>query len=104
MQELLLLLGGMTGIILIIVYGSFSWGFVLYKSWYWFILPVFPALPHITFLQAVGLNLFTIFFKSIDTNVKKVGKIEIKSEPNWAGSIIAPWIGLVFIWLVHLFI
>lgn len=38
-----------------VLYGTLAWGFVLYKFWYWFLIPSFPDIPEITFVQAMGL-------------------------------------------------
>lgn len=72
---------------------SLSWGFALYKFWYWFILPVFPGLPEITFWHAVGLFLLIGFFRIGDGQVIKD---EYKQKTTGAiMSIITPWITLL---------
>lgn len=79
-------------IIFVILYGSFVWGFVMYKFWYWFILPVFPMLPHISFWQAVGLMFFIGLFKNHTSNrsIKEDYLKDDKSSTFVAGLII-PW-------------
>lgn len=82
-----------------IAYGTLSWGLVMYKFWYWFLLPVFPALPQITYVHAIGLIMFIQLFHTVQTQVIKK---EYKEETT--GSIlavIAPWVTLLLGWIVH---
>ena len=79
-----------------ILYFSFSWGFVLFKFWYWFLLPVFITLPHIEYYQAIGLLLFISLSKSsskADT-MKKEFKDSEKSISAAIVTFLAPWIVL----------
>ena len=93
MEILLLAFAIITLIVLLILYSSFSWGFALYKFWYWFILPVFPMLPEITFWHAVGLFLFIGFFRIGDGQVIKD---EYKEKTTGTiMSIILPWVTLL---------
>jgi len=41
-------------ICLFALYTSISWGFVAYKTYYWFILPLSTVLPELTLFQMVG--------------------------------------------------
>jgi len=76
-MELLAILGGSVAAVFIILfaicYGAFVWGLVFWKFWYWFLLPVFPNYPAITFVQAVGLMLVVSLFKNHS-------QIQIKKE------------------------
>ncbi|MFW6246785.1 MAG: hypothetical protein ACOC22_01220 [bacterium] len=89
-------------------YSSLSWGFVLYKFWGWFLIPGFAyAFPEvvvnqITFPLAVGLFLFTSFFKNQEVQlIKKEYKDNTASA--WGG-ILAPWITLGIAWVIMYFI
>lgn len=92
------------GIMMIIatIYGAFAWGFLLYKFWYWFILPVFPALTHITFYQAVGLWFFISLFKGLDYSAynqhnkdkDEQGYKDFEKVKLWSG-ILGPWLLLL---------
>jgi len=85
-----------------VLYGAASWGLVMYKFWYWFLLPVFPSLPHVTFAHAVGLAVFVGLFHTVQSQVIKK---EYKDETQgMVLAIIAPWVTLVFGWLIHLVI
>jgi len=82
-----------------IAYGTLSWGLVMYKFWYWFLLPVFPALPQINYIHAIGLVMFVGLFHTVQTQIIKK---EYKDEN--AGNILAvlaPWVTLFLGWIVH---
>ena len=80
-----------------IIYSSFSWGFVLFKFWYWFLLPVFTTLPSVDFYQAVGLMFFISLLKtkSFDTPIKDEYIDNSKKISNIFTQILVPWIVLV---------
>jgi hypothetical protein len=82
-----------------LVYSAFSWGLVVWKFWYWFLLPVFPAAPAITFVQAVGLMFLISLTHQAETQVLKK---EYKEE--WTavfGAVIAPWLTLLIGWIAY---
>jgi hypothetical protein len=82
-----------------LIYTTFSWGLVVWKFWYWFLLPVFPAAPQITFIQAVGLMFLIGLTHQMDTQVLKK---EYKDEFSAGiGAIIAPWLTLVIGWIAY---
>lgn len=87
---------------IVIIYFAFSWGFVLFKLWGWFILPVFPMLPFITLWQAVGLSMFVDLFKNHTSHTYK----EDPDRKNSAtiNGIISPWLMLLLAWFVKWFI
>jgi hypothetical protein len=99
MEALLILLGGIVIIPALIMYSSMSWGYVMTKLWIWFLLPVFPNMPHITFWQAVGLIIFLQLFKNYDSNgsIKDEYKDKISM---WIQALLAPWLILFCGWLV----
>jgi hypothetical protein len=102
LEGLLMLLGGLALIVLAIFYGALTHGLVLWKFWYWFLLPVFPALPVVTFIQCVGLMVFIGLFRHADSQViKKEYKDEALSNTI---PIILPWIVLGIGYFVHVFI
>lgn len=86
---LVLIVGGL------IVYNSFSWGFVLFKFWGWFIVPVFTTLPLITFWQAVGLMFVVALFHGKHLTPKEYDKT------NAAVTVLlGPWLTLFVGWLI----
>ena len=82
------------------IYGSLSWGFVLYKFWYWFILPVFVTLPLITFWQAVGIFFVIGLF---NVPIPNETKDEYLDKTKSYGNILIPWVTLLMGWFMHLF-
>ena len=47
-----------------ITYHAFAWGFILYKYYHWFAMPISPNIPNISFYQAIGLSLIISLFKN----------------------------------------
>jgi hypothetical protein len=95
---------GVLGIILlvafILVYATFAWGFVLWKFWYWFLLPVFPSLPEVTLVQCVGLMfILSLFHVQTPQMIKKEYKDE--SLQNWA-TFLSPLLTLFIGWLIKI--
>ncbi len=84
-----------------LIYSTMSWGWVCFKFWGWFVLPLFVDtnihLPEITFLQACGLMFFIGLFKnSYGSSIKK----EYRDENAATTSIlISPWLTLLIAWL-----
>jgi hypothetical protein len=82
-----------------LIYTTFSWGLVVWKFWAWFLLPVFPAAPQITFIQAVGLMFLIGLTHQMNTQVLKK---EYKDEMSaGVGALIAPWLTLVIGWIAY---
>lgn len=79
----------------LVIYSSISWGFVLMKFWVWFVLPVFPLLPVLTFWQAVGLMfIFGLFGKS------QISPKEKDNTSVWTTLLLGPWLTLFGGWLI----
>lgn len=87
---------------LVFLYSAFSWGFATFKFWYWFILPIFPSLPHITFYQAVGMFLFLELFKGHSSNSNE-NSDKKKETPQWVW-FAKPWIFLLVGYFIYLVI
>jgi len=98
MEAILALLGVLVLVGILISYSAVSWGFVLFKYWSWFVLPVFPELPTINFIQAMGLMLVIGLFRSVsDGNIKDEYK---DSNKTWGIAIFSPWLTLAFAWII----
>ena len=99
MEGFILLIGAVIFLVAVIVgsvvYESFSWGFVCFKFWGWFVLPVFTTLPHITFWQAIGLMFFISLFKALNYNSYNHSKDKEFEKVKLTSSLIAPWITLL---------
>lgn len=88
-------------IILSLLYSSLSWGFVVLKFWGWFMLPVFPQLPHIVFPQAVGLAFFIGLFHN--HTISRPITEEDKHRAHGV-ALIVPWVTVLIGYVIHLFI
>jgi len=78
-----------------------SWGFVLFKMYTWFIIPLYietPA-PSFTAIQAVGVVFFIncFFFKVPEGREKK----EFTGFPSLD---VTPWVTLLCAWLFKVFL
>lgn len=93
MEIIIAVFGVLALITFFVVYNAFSWGFVCYKFWGWFILPIFTTLPVITFWQAVGLMFFISLFRNhSQTEIKE----EYKDKTNqFMVVLLAPWVLLL---------
>lgn len=102
MGSIIALVGACALVLALIVYSGLSWGFVAWKFWYWFILPVFPNLPHVGFWQSVGIFMFICLFHSGGTSAIKDEYKDTSTQ--WANLLLTPWltllIGYVFLSLM----
>lgn len=102
MEILITLLGALALIAVAFFYSAFAWGFVTYKFWYWFLLPVFPELPEVTLAQCVGIYVFiSLFHNHLPQVIKKEYRDD--SMGTWI-QILAPVMIYVIGWLMHIII
>lgn len=88
--------------LLLTLYSSLTWGLVLYKFWYWFLLPVFPILPEINYVLSVGLIMFiSLFHKHSTLSIKEEYREEDK---EYFSMFIYPWLVLLMGWIVKSFV
>ena len=103
MEAILILLGTLVLIPFFILYSSFSWGYVATIISSWFILPIFPQVSELTWIQYAGIMFFINCFvhgSSTANNIKK----EYQDEKNsLIIQLIAPWLTLLGAWILHLF-
>jgi hypothetical protein len=101
-MEVLLVLFGIVAITLVLLcYNAFSWGYVSYVLYGWFILPTFPEAPQLSILQFVGIALF---LSALKPHLGPVIKSEYEDDgAKWSKIILAPWLLLLFAWFIHLF-
>jgi len=99
MTELITLFGVLGLVSLLIIYSAFSWGFVTYKLYGWFVLSTFTEFPHFTILQFVG---FALFINALVRHGSTFIKKEYKDEKmEYTASIFSPWLTLTFSWLIY---
>jgi len=100
METLIIVIGVIAGLGLLMWYSAAMGGFVVYKFWYWFLLPIFPNLPHINYWEAVSLMMFINLCKSSYTdNIKK----EYKDSQNFyiIKAILNPILQLLIGYIVY---
>ena len=85
----------------LLIYSSLSWGFVLHKFYYWFLLPVFPELPQINFWQAVGLYFIVGLFHNHNSKSLKEELYEKDKYSRAAALLFTPWLMLIIGWFIH---
>jgi hypothetical protein len=98
MEALLTLIGTIGVVAILILYGAFSWGFVSYTFYNWFVLTSFPELPHFGIVQFIGFSLF------VNTIVRH-GSVFIKDEYKdkkleYISLFLNPWLTLFFGWVL----
>ena len=86
------------------LYTIFSYGFVSLKLWNWFILPLFPNMPSLNILTAMGLTSVFGWFNSRQFYKLKYKGEKIEQNLDTTIFIILPWITLIFAWVLHLLI
>lgn len=86
-------------IVVLFLYDALAWGLVLFKFWGWFVLPVFVALPALTFVEALGLMFVIGLFKNHSSQIiKKQYRMEYTGWIMW----VMPWATLFFGWLAYI--
>ena len=104
-KSLINLLGVFGLLILGIIYASLVWGIACWKFWYWFILPVFPALPQVGYFECVGLMMFITLFKNHTAQaIIKDELVQVSNNTAQVVNTIMPWLVLFMGWFVHAFI
>jgi hypothetical protein len=95
---------GIFKIVALILYSAFAWGFITYKFYHWFLLPVFEQLPVVGYLEAVSLSMVLTLFNK--TQMPQLNK-ELYSESSSTrilSSMLLPWIVLGGGYLISLFL
>ncbi len=104
MAELLTLLGTVGLLVGLIAYNGFSWGYVVFKLYHWFLLPVFIGLPSLTYYQSIGLYIFLSLLRQHSLPSLKE---ELYKETHGARilfQLLAPWVALVCAWILKSFL
>lgn len=104
MEPTVALIAGIIGLAIaltIIVYNTFAWGFVLFKFWSWFVLPVFTTAPHITLAQAMGLMLVISLFHKNSYMKSSYNNIPVKTDIKWGSWVLSPWLTFFFGWVIY---
>lgn len=81
--------------IILTAYSYMSWGYVAFKFWYWFLVPIFPQVPPITYWMAVGLTFFLMLFKNHNSETIIKDEYKDKSSSTVVMSLLTPWLTLL---------
>lgn len=101
MEIIITLIGIIFFIPLLVLYSSFSWGYVATIISAWFIIPLFPQMPVLTWLQFAGIGFFiNCFVHKSSTSIKKEYK---DSSGDYITTFLSPWLTLLGAWILHLF-
>lgn len=99
MKSFLAFLGAILIVPLLVIYSSFSWGYVATVIYSWFVLPLFPDLHVFTWLEFAGIMFFVSCF--VSPPAKEI-KDEYKDSVSiWANAILNPWVLLLAAWIFH---
>ena len=84
---------------LLVLYNAFSWGYVTFMLYNWFILPSFPTSPHFGVLAFVGFNIFlNAIIRSSPSHIKS----EYQNQTSmWVTTLLAPWLTLFVSWCLY---
>ena len=102
MKNLLALFGVFAIVPLLILYSSFSWGYVATVFQDWFITPIWPDLIKLSWKQFAGISFFIgCFIRPSQISIKE----ELKDNTQtYTYDLIGPWIVLASGWVFTLFI
>lgn len=95
MENLGKFFGLLTTMAVLLFAGAFSYGFLLLKSYQWFIMGVFNV-PAITYYQAIGIALFITLFQT-----RSQGKDDEGESERIIKSMVKPWVMLACFWVIH---
>src|SRR5258706_14116582 len=104
MEYLFGLLVALSFVALVVLYDSMSCGFVLFKFYGWFVLPVVYFAPHITYWQAIGLMFVIALFKNHSIPELNEEHYKYVKAQRILGALLNPWMTLVIGWFVKLII
>lgn len=85
----------------LLFYLAFSWGYVATVFSAWFVIPVFPEFPVLTWIQYAGIMFFaSTIIRSHPTHIKE----EYKDKSSMISySFLHPWISLGCAWVFKVF-
>jgi len=86
---------GLALVALVVAYSGLTWGLVCFEYWKWFIIPIFPNLPHISYWQAVGLMFFISLFKNINISSNETTGDIKENIVKIIQGLLVPWVFLL---------
>lgn len=105
-NEIIISIFKFIGFILLSIYSVYMRGWVILDYWNWFLLPVFPDMKIITFIEAIWLSSFVILFHGfkLDHYNKTFEKKYIDDNSKWIYMFITPLVLIGIGWLIHVFV
>lgn len=101
MESFLILLGGASGILILMILSPLINGWALHLLWGWFVAPLF-SLPGLTIGQAIGLSA-VVSFMTYQYHVEPKEKAE-QGLAAILGFLLRPIFYVVFGWFVKQFV
>lgn len=98
-MKFLAVIGGLVLGAVLILYNAFAWGFIVYKFYYWFLMPIFKGLPVISLTGGIFIGMFTSLFHNHDVKEENKERDFKRSVIYISSVLIVPWIAL-FIGLI----
>lgn len=96
METLIVIIIAVLAIVGLVVYNTFAWGYVCFKFYWWFIMPVFAGMPHLNLWQCIGLWFFISLFKNHSTSTSgKKDEDENSGIKSIISTLVSPWIILL---------
>ena len=91
------------------IYEILVYGFICFKFWHWFVIPVFPTLPNINYWQGVSLMMFIFLFHNVTKTISPAPssyseRVE-QIVDELVSTILKPWMMWFIGWMMtYLFI
>ena len=88
-------------VLFLILYNTFSWGYVASVFYKWFVLLWFPDLPQFGYLQFIGFILFISVI--MPKHTEEIKDEYVNHEKTVLNYVIKPWLTLFVGWIIKLF-
>ena len=76
-------------------YTIFSWGYVSFQFYDWFVLKYYPNLPHFTIYQFIGFRFLISTFIHYSDNSDIKNEYKDKIETRYVIALLTPWLTLL---------
>ena len=100
-EKLLVLLGTILILPFLVLYSAFSWGFVATVLSGWFVIPLFPEFPQLSWIEFAGISLFISCFVIEPVNQIK-DDCRVERPAILIEMYLRPWLLLLISWFIHL--
>lgn len=83
--------------LIIVPYILFSYGYLTFKCYTWFLLPIFPILPQLSMLQILGATIAINCIKGIKISTEK----QEDDLSYLAQLVLLPWFMFIIAYIIH---